>query len=135
MGALLSKIPGTWIVILTLSALLWLVNNRMESNQQEFNDKLQTLNSSVKDLTEANEANVRTIGVLKDVRELDYKVLSSLSSDLSDIRNNQRASANKIAQLEKDNEQVKKFQSSPVPVELACLLEPALCPSSNRGKN
>lgn len=94
--------------------------------RSDLRDAESRLGEAEKDLIAAGEANAaqaRAITEVERLREIDGMVLKGLVQDLDASRSRDRVALNRIATLEKTNEQVRDYLNSVPPAAVSCVLD------------
>ena len=115
------------LAIGTLSALLWLSHNTLEKTIMQNDLEREKMTTRIDNLAEANESLDLAIGHLRHAKEVEATIIEDLGNKVDSITVKHARANARIAQLEKENEEVSQALSRLVPRELGCVLEPQYC--------
>jgi len=102
------------VILCCVSYMLWLHKIYAES-------ELETEKLKIAQIEVINKSQQETIEHLKSIREIDGKSVKALADSTDRIR---KSAATTTARLERlENETVRKYLATPVPVELQCQSE------------
>lgn len=105
-----------------------LTKNRLAKTQAA----LVVTQTNVNTLTGIKDQQVRTIGTLNELRELDHKQMDKLAKDKKKAQRENAILEAKVAQLEAEDEDVRNYLNQPIPPSLACVLNDN-CPAKTTG--
>ncbi len=86
------------------------------------NERIETLNTSLKNVEAVNKRQENTIAQLQKLRKLDSEQLEALNRSLKAAERDYARSKQQLAALRKDDPDVEKYLSTPVPPTLRSLL-------------
>lgn len=86
-------------------------------------ERLVTAEAELKEAGEVNQRQTAAIGEVQRLREIDGTILKGLVQDLDASRSRDRVALNRIATLEKTNEQVRAYLNDVPPAAVSCVLD------------
>ena len=111
------------IIAGTLAVTLWVQREKTESKLAEATLKIGKLQDRVQIIETVNSAQEATIGNLRDLREQDAKALAGLTTDFEALNLSDSAYKKRLAELEKNNAEVRAYLDQPLPTELRNLVQ------------
>ena len=85
--------------------------------------RLEQAETDLRAAGETNAAQARAIAEVERLREIDGTILKGLVQDLDASRSRDRVALNRIATLEKTNEQVREYLNAVPPAAVSCVLD------------
>ena len=85
--------------------------------------RLEQAETNLRAASETNAAQSRAIAEVERLREIDGTILKGLVQDLDASRSRDRVALNRIATLEKTNEQVREYLNAVPPAAVSCVLD------------
>lgn len=101
----------------------WIQRRELSQKLDTTNAKVGTLSESLSQQVTINNQQEGAINQLRKLRKVDSDAIQGLQSALQSNASNNQAILNKLQQLEKNNAQAKALLDTPVPPDLACVLD------------
>jgi hypothetical protein len=114
---------GLVISSTALAIALWYRANALE-------EKNAALDRAIAAAQSVDAAQTATIAELHNLRERDAKAISGLVADYRVLATSNENAKRKLAELEKRNEAVRVYLATPIPPDLACVLNDTCAPKS-----
>jgi septal ring factor EnvC (AmiA/AmiB activator) len=106
---------GFVITLAGVTFTLWLKNKTLTTN-------LEITRSNITQLTSALETQDKTINDLKELRTRDANAIDGLVNDYRSIAQSNKEVNDRLANLEKTNEEVRRYMRDPLPAAIKCVL-------------
>lgn len=111
----------------------WVQRRELAGRVTELSQTVGGLSGSLQQQVDINHQQDQAITELRRLRGLDSQALTGLQKELADAGKKGDNLRQRIAQLEKTNEQARALLDTPVPTELGCLLDGRPCPAAGHG--
>lgn len=111
----------------------WMQRRELAGRVTELSQTVGGLSGSLQQQVDINHQQDQAITELRRLRGLDSQALTGLQKELADAGKKGDNLRQRIAQLEKTNEQARALLDTPVPAELGCLLDGRPCPAAGHG--
>lgn len=124
---------GLLVSVAGLAFSFWMTRKEVKDDLLNAQTVITQVQGELALANSANEMNQNAIASLNSFRQIDSSAIAGLFAALQDINNERTAQDVRLQQLEKDNAEVTNYLDTPVPPQLACLLEPETCAAANSG--
>lgn len=128
---------GLIIGVVALAATtftLWLKNDHIEEKLQVTEQSLNNLRFNIASLELVNQEQSEQIQLLEGARVRDSEALENLVEDLETISKREKNFREKLNSLEKENEDIQDFLSTPVPYRLRRLPDDSGTKDANQNR-